>query len=82
MILGFSPQDILKMLTEGLILPFLVLALFYKMSKDHEEYRKESRDREEKLMNHLEKTTESMEKVTDSLEKIEFRMTLIEEKVK
>ena len=55
MIFGLSSADILKMLTEGLILPFLVLALFWKMSKDHDKDKKESLAREKKLREDNEK---------------------------
>lgn len=46
---GLSAADILKILTEGLILPFLVLALFWKMTKDHDKDKKESLAREKQL---------------------------------
>lgn len=44
------------------------------VTKLYEEHKKESREREDKLMNHLEKTTETLQNIEHGISKLEGRM--------
>lgn len=43
--------------------------------------RKESKNREDRLMNHIEKQGEALDRITDTIERIDVRLTHIENKV-
>lgn len=43
--------------------------------------RKEAKNREDRLMNHIEKQGEALDRITDTIEKMDVRLTLIEQKV-
>ena len=44
--------------------------------------RKEAKNREDRLMNHIEKQEEALDKVTDTIERMDIRLSNIEDKVK
>ena len=43
--------------------------------------RKESKNREDRLMNHIEKQGEALDRITDTIERMDVRLTRIENKV-
>lgn len=43
--------------------------------------RKETKSREDRLINHIEKQGESLDRITDTMEKMDVRLTHIESKV-
>ncbi|KAF2425680.1 holin [Bacillus subtilis] len=43
--------------------------------------RKEAKNREDRLMNHIEKQGEALDRITDTMEKMDVRLTHIEGKV-
>lgn len=43
--------------------------------------RKEAKNREDRLMNHIEKQGEALDRITDTMEKMDVRLTYIEQKV-
>ncbi|MEY9866618.1 hypothetical protein ABIE66_001997 [Peribacillus sp. B2I2] len=43
--------------------------------------RKETKNREERLMNHIDKQGEALDRITDTMEKMDVRLTHIEGKV-
>jgi BhlA holin family len=43
--------------------------------------KKDSRNREERLLNHIERQGQALDKITDTIEKMDIRLTHIEEKI-
>lgn len=43
--------------------------------------KKDSKNREERLLNHIERQGEALDKVTDTIERMDIRLSRIEEKV-
>ena len=43
--------------------------------------KKDSRNREERLLNHIERQGQALDKITDTIERMDIRLTNIEEKI-
>lgn len=63
------------------ILFIIVLFVFYKwINKNYEEHKQDSKERENKLMDHLEKSNETQERTSRTLEKIEGSLHSLEKR--
>lgn len=71
---GVDLQIVWDMLVRNGVFAVLFGWLFY-------DTRKESKVREDRLMNHIEKQGEALDRITDTMEKMDVRLTYIEQKV-
>lgn len=71
---GVDLQQVWDMLVQNGIFAVLFGWLFY-------DTRKESKVREERLMDHIEKQGDALDRITDTMEKMDVRLTYIEQKV-
>lgn len=91
-VFGLSAEQIYQIISNNLLYPFLVIALFWVnhniQKEEKKSYRdlldatkKESQAREDRLMEHLTLTNEAHVKIAAAMEKMEYRMEAIERKL-